>query len=125
MQAAHGVAMASSATKTTNAAIWYYCAASHWFGRESWLWHVLLSAGRLDLLFFRDALQNAKQLFFLRLPQMTKYCVMRECDNIHSWISLSGDLEFSHQDGIYDFKFPKRFLEISSRDLTLFSIHII
>ncbi len=47
------------------------------------------------------------------------------CDNIHSWISLSGDLAFSHQDGIYGFTFPKRFLEISSRDLTLFSILII
>jgi hypothetical protein len=34
-QAAHGVAMASSATKITNAAIWYYCAASHWFVRKS------------------------------------------------------------------------------------------
>ncbi len=42
------------------------------------------------------------------------------CDNIHSWISLSGDLAFSHQHGIYGFKFPKRFLEISSGDLTLF-----
>ncbi len=49
----------------------------------------------------------------------------QSCDNIHSWISLSGDLAFSHQDGIYGFKFPKRFLEISSRDLTLFSILII
>ncbi len=49
---------------------------------------------------------------------MTKYCIMRECENIHSWISLSGDLAFSHQDVIYGFKFPKRFLEISSRDLT-------
>jgi hypothetical protein len=49
-----------------------------------------------------------------------------ECENIHSWISLSGDLAFSHQDRIYSFKFPKRFLEISSRDLTsLFSILII
>ncbi len=36
------------------------------------------------------------------------------CDNIHSWISLSGDLAFSHQHGIYGFKFPERFLEISS-----------
>jgi len=50
---------------------------------------------------------------------------MRECDNIHSWISLSGDLAYSHQDGIYGFKFPERFLEISSRDLTLLSILII
>ncbi len=44
-----------------------------------------------------------------------------ECDNIHSWISLTSDLTFSQQHGIYSFKFPKRFLEISSRDLTLFS----
>ena len=43
------------------------------------------------------------------------------CENIPTWISLSGDLAFSHQDGIYGFKFPERFLEISSRDLTLFS----
>jgi hypothetical protein len=69
-----------------------------------------------------DALQFSKQLFSVRLPLMTKYCIMRECDNIHLWISLSGDLAFSHQDGIYGFKFPKWFLEISSRDLTLFSL---
>ena len=67
-----------------------------------------------------DVLQHAKHLYSLRLPQMTKYCVMRECDNIHSWISLSGDLAFGHQHGIYGFKFPKRCLEISSGDLTLF-----
>ncbi len=53
-----------------------------------------------------DFLQYAKQLFSLRLRQMTKYCVMRECENIHSWISLVGDLAFSHQ---YGFEFPKRF----------------
>jgi hypothetical protein len=37
-----------------------------------------------------------------------------KCDNIHSWISTIGDLAFSHQLGIYGFKFPERFLEISS-----------
>jgi hypothetical protein len=31
------------------------------------------------------------------------------CDNFHSWISLSGDLVFSHQQGIHGSKFPKRF----------------
>ncbi len=101
MQAAHGVATVSGATKITNAKIWYYCTASlyyaHSFVRESWLWHVL---SRLNSFFFGDTLQNAKQLFSTRLPQMMKYCVMRECDNIHSWISLSGDLVFSHQHGI-------------------------
>jgi hypothetical protein len=84
MQAAHGVAMTSSAPKITNAAIWYYCLASHRFMRESWLCYVLLPTSRLDSSFFRDALQNAKQLFSLGVPQMTKYCVMKECDNIHS-----------------------------------------
>jgi hypothetical protein len=39
-------------------------------------------------------------------------CV-RHCEHIPTWISLSGDLAFSHQDGIYGFKFPKRFSELS------------
>jgi hypothetical protein len=40
------------------------------------------------------------------------------CENIHSWISIVGDLAFSHQGGIYGFKFPKRF----SGDLFLRSL---
>ena len=40
---------------------------------------------------------------------MTKYCVMRECENIQSWILYGSDLVFSHQGEIYGFKFPKRF----------------
>ncbi len=128
MQAAHGVATMSSATKIRNAAIHFYCKHyAHLFVRESLLCDVLLHIGRLDSV-FGNALQNATQLFFNRIPQMTKYCVMRECENIHSWVSLSGDLVFSHQQGIYGFEFPKRFLEIFSRDLTsflLFSILII
>jgi hypothetical protein len=121
----NGAAMTSSATKITKAAIWYYCTTSHWFVRESWLCYVLLPTGRLDSSFFRDALQNAKRLFSLRLPQMTKHCVMRECDNIHFWISLSGDLVFVILKGISIFKFPKRFLEISSKDLTSFLLQLI
>jgi hypothetical protein len=74
---------------------------------------------------FGNTLQNAIELFFYRIPQITKYCIMRECENIHSWISLSGELVFSHQQGIHSFKFPDRLMEISSRDLTLFSILII
>jgi hypothetical protein len=97
------------------------------FQRESWLWcvrRVFSSLVGLNSV-FGNALQNATQLFFDRIPQMTKYCVIRECENIHSWISLKDDLVFSHQQGIYSFKFPKRILEISSRDLTLLSILII
>jgi hypothetical protein len=66
---------------------------------------------------FLTALLNSSQLIGLLSSH--------SCDNIHSWISLSGDLALSHQDGIYGFNFPKRFLEISSRDLTLLSILII
>ena len=44
------------------------------------------------------------------------------CENIHSWISLVGDLTFSHQGGIYGFKFPIRFsgdLFLRSHSFTL------
>ena len=47
------------------------------------------------------------------------------CENIHSWILYVSDLVFSHQGEMYGFKFPERFLEISSRDLTFLSILII
>jgi hypothetical protein len=72
-----------------------------------------------------DALQYAKQLFSLRLLQMIKYCVMRECYNILSGYLSVVTTVFSQQDGIYGFKFPNKFLEISFRYLTLFSTVII
>ncbi len=66
-----------------------------------------------------------QKIFSLRLLQkMTKYCVMRVCENINSWISISGDLAFSHQYWNCDFTFPQRFLGISyqrSHTLLLFS----
>jgi hypothetical protein len=82
--------------------------------RESWLWHVLLPTGRLDSLFFGDALQNSKQLFHSRLLQVNKYFVVRECEDIN-------DTSICSQEEISIFQFPKRFLEISFRDLTLFT----
>ena len=83
--------------------------------KNMWWWIALFGDS-----YHGDVLQHAKQIFS-RIPQMTKYCVMRECENIlHGYLYLF-DLAFSHQDGIYGFKFPHRFLEISSRDLTLFS----
>jgi hypothetical protein len=118
MHAANGVTTVSSATKITNDAIWYYCAASHGFLRESWLWHVLLPTNRLDSLFSGDALQIAKQFFSTRLPQMMKYCIMRECENIIRGYLYVSDLAFVILKEIYGFQFPKRFLEISSRDVS-------
>jgi hypothetical protein len=47
-------------------------------------------------LFFGDAL-NAKQLFFSRLQQMTKYFVMREYEIISTGISLCCDSAFAHK----------------------------
>jgi hypothetical protein len=88
------------------------------FVRESWLWCVRRET--FDSLItlwpdfcFEKALQNAKQLFFNRLQQMTKYFVMRECENIPTWISLCVTTVFSQQGGISVFKFPKRFSSIS------------
>jgi hypothetical protein len=131
-KASHGVAaLQISATKITNAAASYYHAVSSLhvcsFVREKMCWWLALAKKKMWLWIasFGDSyndevLQYGKQLFSLRLPQMTKYCVMRECDNILSgYISVVTPV-FSQQDGIYGFKFPKRFLEISSRDLTLF-----
>ena len=43
------------------------------------------------------------------------------CDNILSGYLCAVTTVFSQQDGIYGFKYPKRFFEISFRDLTLFS----
>ena len=68
-----------------------------------------------------DVLQFAKQLFSVRLLLMTKFFVMRECDNILSGYLCAVTTVFSQQDGIYGFKFPKRFLEISSPEISLFS----
>jgi hypothetical protein len=62
-----------------------------------------------------------KNIFSTRFRQMTKYCVMRECENILSGYLYVCDYIFSLQDGIYGFKFPRRILKIPSRDLTSFS----
>jgi hypothetical protein len=85
------------------------------------VWRVFSSLARLDSVFL-NALQNAKQLFHVSHPQMTKYCIMRECENIRNGYLYAGDLVFVILKGIYGFKFPKRFLEISSRDLTSSSL---
>ncbi len=53
---------------------------------------------------------------------MTKYFIMREYENIPTWISLCvATALFSQQGGISIFKYLERFLEIYFRDLTLLS----
>ncbi len=94
------------------------------FVRESWLWcvrRVFYSLTGLDSV-FGNALQNATELFFNRIPQMTKYFVMRECENIPTGISLCCDSAFAYKKEFSIFKFPERFLEISWRDLTILTI---
>jgi hypothetical protein len=83
----------------------------------SWLWsvrRVLLSslAGLDSDIFFGHALQYAKQVFLDRIAQVTKYFVMRECEDSYTE-SLCCDSAFAHKKKFYIFKFPKRFLEIS------------
>jgi len=56
-----------------------------------------------------DVLQFGKQLYSVRLPLMTKFFVMRECDNILRGYLCALTTVFSWQDGIYEFKFLSRF----------------
>jgi hypothetical protein len=92
--------------------------------RESWLWcvrRVLSSLARLDSdFFFGHALQHAKQVFLDRIPQVTKYFVMRECEDSYMK-SRCCDSAFPHKKEFYIFKFPERFLEISCAEISLFS----
>jgi len=86
--------------------------------RENWLWcvrRVIFDSPILLLSDFCFGRHNTrrKTIVFQQASTKTKYFVMRECEHIPTWISLSGDLAFSHQDGIYGFKFPKRFSELS------------
>jgi hypothetical protein len=92
--------------------------------RESGLWcvrRVLSSLAGLDSdFFFGQALQYAKQVFLDRIPQVTKYCVMRECEDYYMK-SLCCDSAFAHKKEFSIFKFPERFLEISCAEISLFS----
>jgi hypothetical protein len=128
MQAAHGVATMSSAKKMSNAAIHFYCKYyAHLFVRESLLCDVLLHIAGLDSV-FGNALQNATQLFSVRIPLMTKYFVMRECDNILRGYLYVVTTVLSHQDGFYglnsqtDFRRSLACAEISLLFLRLFSL---
>jgi hypothetical protein len=49
----------------------------------------------------------------------------RSCNNIFCGYLYVSDLTFVFLKGIYGFKFPERFLEISSRDLTSFLLQLI
>jgi len=74
---------------------------------------------------FGDAIQDAKQLFLSRLSQMTNYFVMRECENIPTWISLCLTTVFSQQRGISVFKFSKRFSEFSWAKSSRYSLYLL
>jgi hypothetical protein len=96
--------------------------------RESWLWGVrrVIFDSLISLwpdFCFEKALQNAKQLFFIRLQQMTKYFVMRECENIPRWISLCCDSAFAYKKEFSIFKFSGGFSEISWTKTSLYWLY--
>ncbi len=87
------------------------------FWRESWLWcvrRVFSSLAGLNSV-FGNALQNPTQLFFWQDSANDQILCHEGVWEYPSWISLSGDSVFSHQQGVYGFKSPKRFFEISSQ----------
>ncbi len=102
--------VATSTNKIANSLALYFCAASLYYGysfvREGVLWHV----PRFDSnpSHHGDALQYSKQLFYISLPQMTKYCVMKECENIICGYLYVCKLAFVILKGIYCFEFPKK-----------------
>jgi hypothetical protein len=86
-------------------------------GKNMWWW--ICSYGNS---YYGDALQYAKHKFSAMLLQMTKYCIVRECENILGGYLYVFDLAFSH---LMEFmnEFPRRFLGISCRDLTSFALN--
>ncbi len=83
------------------------------------MWHV-----RFNLYFYADTFQNAQQLFSVKLLLMTKYFVMRECENILSGYLRVVTTVFSQQDGISSVDFLKRCLEryLAEMSLLFFSL---
>ncbi len=55
---------------------------------------------------------------------MTKYFVMRECEDIPTGIFVCCDSAFAHKKEFSIFKFPEKFVGISCRDLTISTISI-
>jgi hypothetical protein len=131
--AALGVAtLRLSANEIANATISYYYAVTslhmHSLVREKMWWWLALARKKMwrwiasfGESYNGDVLQYAKQLFSLRLPQMTKYCIMRECDNIHRWICTTGDSAFSHQQEFTVLNSQKGFRR-SHPEISLFSL---
>jgi hypothetical protein len=112
-------------------AFYYFASSSlhvYLLVRETMLWWLALARKKMwrwiasfGESYHDDVLQFAKQLFSDRLLLMTKFFVMRECENILSGYLCVVTTVFSQQDGIYGFKFSKTFLEISSSEISLFS----
>jgi hypothetical protein len=121
----------SSATEIVDVAFYYFASSSLHvclLVREKMCWWLALARKKMwqwiasfGKSYHGDVLQFGKQLFYVRLLLMTKLFVMRECDNILSGYLCAVTPLFSQQDGIYGFKFPKGFLEISSQEISLFS----
>jgi len=66
------------------------------------------------------------QDLFPREEGTNGWCIPKmHCEDIPTWISLSGDLAFSHQDRIYGFKFPKRFSELSQEKTSLYWLYLL
>jgi hypothetical protein len=93
-QAAHRVAtILTRANEIASMATLYFRAASSLHGginvRERMWWWLAVVRKKMwwrfasfGKFYHGDVLQHVKQLFSLRLLQMTKYCVMRECEKI-------------------------------------------
>jgi hypothetical protein len=108
--AALGVAtLQSSATEIVDVAFYYFASSSLHvclLVREKMCWWLTLARKKMwrwiasfGESYHGDMLQFAKQLFSVRLLLMTKFFVMRECDNIlRGYLCTVTRVEFSQQD---------------------------
>jgi hypothetical protein len=98
------------ATKIANVAFYYFASSSLHvclLVREKMCWWLALAKKKMwrwitsfGDSYHGDVLQFAKQLFSIRLPLMTKFFIMRECENILRGYLCAVTTVFSQQDGI-------------------------
>jgi hypothetical protein len=72
----------------------------------------------------RRCITKCKTIIFYQDSTNDEYCIIRECENFLRGYLYDGDLVFVILKGISIFKFPKRNLEISARDLTPFLLQL-
>ena len=94
-----------------------------WWGSSRWSQDSEVHLGRISLLVAPPTPPpHVKSILLSSIGLQSNCSPYPRCDNILSGYLCAVTTVFSQQDGFYSFKFPKRFLEISSSEISLFSL---